>query len=243
MRMSCFRRMLFAPQVLSNPLHIQLPVFIVIGLSSMFAGVCFHRLRRKLPYVGTGMLSLGFLLWGLYLATYPLCEKYSELYSAGLFVAAVLQLFIAVSMIVLVLEEVRYKAEQMYAEIAAVRSEKEELQAKVLTTEEQCRNLYDQVRLSQGVQKAYDELRRTQQTVVQQERLRALGQMASGVAHDINNALCPIVAYSELLLKTLSNLPETDRRQLQIIRRAGEDVPTSCSDCASSTAAVRMPKS
>ena len=215
---------LVAPQVLSDPLYIQLPVFIVIGLSSMFAAACFHRLRHKLPYVGTGMLSLGFLLWGLYLATYPLCQDHSELYSAGLFVAAVLQLFIAVSMIVLVLEEVRYKAELMYAEMAEVRSQKEALQAKVLTTEEECRNLYDQVRLSEGVQKAYEELRRTQQTVVQQERLRALGQMASGVAHDINNALCPIVAYAELLLKTLSDLPETERRQLQSIHRSGEDI-------------------
>jgi signal transduction histidine kinase/ActR/RegA family two-component response regulator len=215
---------LVAPQVLSDPLYVQLPVFIVIGLSSMFAAACFHRLRHKLPYVGTGMLSLGFLLWGLYLATYPLCQEHSELYSAGLFVAAVLQLFIAVSMIVLVLEEVRYKAELMYAEMAEVRSQKDALQAKVLTTEEECRNLYDQVRLSEGVQKAYEELRRTQQTVVQQERLRALGQMASGVAHDINNALCPIVAYAELLLKTLSDLPETERRQLQSIHRSGEDI-------------------
>lgn len=215
---------LVAPQVFSDRMHIQLPVFIVIGLSSMFAGVCFHRLRQKLPYVGAGMLSVGFLLWGLYLGTYPLCQDQSELYSAGLFLAAVLQLFIAVSMIVLVLEEVRYKAEQMYAEIAAVRSEKQALQAKVLTTEEQCRTLFDQVRLSEGVQEAYEELRRTQQVVVQQERLRALGQMASGVAHDINNALCPIVAYSELLYKTLPDLPEKDRRQLQIIHRSAEDI-------------------
>jgi len=212
------------PQVLSDPLQVQLPVFMVIGMSSLFAGVCFHRLRRKLPYVGAGMLSLGFLLWGFYLGTYPLCQGHPELYSAGFFVAAVLQLFIAVSMIVLVLEEVRYKAEQMRAEIEAVRSEKEELQAKVLTTEEQCRSLFDQVRLAAGVQEAYEELRRTQQVVVQQERLRALGQMASGVAHDINNALCPIVAYSELLLQTLPDRSETERRHLQIIHSAGEDI-------------------
>jgi len=212
------------PQVFSNQFEIQLPVFIVIGLSSVFAAVCFHRLRRKLPYVGAGMLSLGFLLWGFYLATYPLCEDNKELYSAGFFVAAVLQLFIAVSMIVLVLEEVRYKAEQMHAEIAAVRSEREALQAKVLTTEEQCRNLYDQVRLAEGVQKAYDELRRTQQVVVQQERLRALGQMASGVAHDINNALCPILAYSELLLNTSKALSDSERRHLESIHCSGGDI-------------------
>jgi signal transduction histidine kinase len=205
-------------------LEMQLPVFILLGLGSVFAGVCFYRLRKKMPFVGAGMLSLGFLLWGLYLTSYPLSQQDDHLKSAGFFVAAVLQLFIAVSMIVLVLEEVRFKNEQVLAEIAAVRSEKEALQVKVLTTEEQCRSLYDQVRLTEGLQKAYEELRRTQQVVVQQERLRALGQMASGVAHDVNNALSPIVAYSELLLNTLPDLQEVPRHYLQTINQAGGDI-------------------
>jgi signal transduction histidine kinase len=158
------------------------------------------------------------------LGSYPLSQQYDNLFSAGFFVAAVLQLFIAVSMIVLVLEEVRYKNEQTIAEIAAVRSEKEALQVKVITTEEQCRSLYDQVRVTEGLQRAYEELRRTQQMVVQQERLRALGQMASGVAHDVNNALSPIVAYSELLLSTLPDLPEASKHYLQTINQAGGDI-------------------
>jgi signal transduction histidine kinase len=213
-----------SPQVLSSRFQIQLPVFVLIGLSSVFAGVCFFRVRKRMPFVGAGMLSLGFLLWGIYLGSYPFSQEYQELYNAGFLIAAVLQLFIAVSMIVLVMEEVRYNAEQMRAEIAEVRSEKEALQVKILTTEEQCRNLYDQVRLTEGVQTAYDELRRTQQVVVQQERLRALGQMASGVAHDVNNALSPIVAYSELLLATQPDLPDTTRQYLQIIHQSGEDI-------------------
>jgi signal transduction histidine kinase/ActR/RegA family two-component response regulator len=211
-----------APKV--RMLEMQVPVFMLLGLGSVFAGVCFFRLRKKMPFVGAGMLSLGFLLWGLYLASYPVSRQDEHLYSAGFFVAAVLQLFIAVSMIVLVLEEVRYKNEQTIAEIAAVRSEKEALQVKVITTEEQCRSLYDQVRVTEGLQRAYEELRRTQQMVVQQERLRALGQMASGVAHDVNNALSPIVAYSELLLSTLPELPETSRHYLQTINQAGGDI-------------------
>jgi signal transduction histidine kinase len=219
-----------SPQVLTTKgevqrsVEMQLPVFILLGLGSVFAGACFFRLRKKMPFVGAGMLALGFLLWGVYLTSYPISQAYENLYSAGFLVAAVLQLFIAVSMIVLVLEEVRYNAEQVLEEIATVRSEKDALQVKVLTTEEQCRNLYDQVRLTEGVQKAYEELRRTQQVVVQQERLRALGQMASGVAHDVNNALSPIVAYSELLLSTLPDLPETARQYLQTINRSGEDI-------------------
>jgi len=213
-----------SPSVLKDPVQVQMPVFILLGLGSMFAGVCFYRARKKMPFVGAGMLSAGFLLWGFYLGSYPLSREYKDLYSAGFFVAAVLQLFIAVSMIVLVLEEVRYKHEQVRAEIEAVRSEKEALQTKVLTTEEECRNLYDQVRLTEGSQKAYDELRRTQQVVVQQERLRALGQMSSGVAHDINNALSPITAYSDLLINTLPDLPKPARQYLQNIRKSAGDI-------------------
>jgi PAS domain S-box-containing protein len=43
------------------------------------------------------------------------------------------------------------------------------------------------------------ELRATQQQVVQQERLRALGEMVTGVAHDFNNALSLILGYAEIL--------------------------------------------
>jgi signal transduction histidine kinase/ActR/RegA family two-component response regulator len=217
----------FIPESLaprSRLLEMQLPVFILLGLSSVFAGVCFFRLRKKMPFVGAGMLSSGFFLWGLYLGSYPLSQQDEHLSSAGFFVAAVLQLFIAVSMIVLVLEEIRYQSEQTMAEIAAVRSEKEALQIKVITTEEQCRSLYNRVRDSDGLQKAYEELRQTQQVVVQQERLRALGQMASGVAHDVNNALSPVVAYADILLLTVPDLPKESRTHLRTIKQAGEDI-------------------
>jgi signal transduction histidine kinase/ActR/RegA family two-component response regulator len=213
-----------SPHEISGLLQVELPVFILLGLSSLFAGVCFFRLRKQKAFVGAGLLSLGFLLWGIYLGSYPFSQQYGNLKSAGFFIAAVLQLFIAVSMIVLVLEEVRYNAERVHAEIAAVRREKEALQVQVISAEEECQNLYNRVRLTEGTQKAYEELRRAQQAVVQQERLRALGQMASGMAHDINNALSPISTYSELLLSTLPNLPEDSRQRLKRINQAAEDV-------------------
>lgn len=50
--------------------------------------------------------------------------------------------------------------------------------------------------LNEALQRAYDDLRASQQQVMQQERLRALGQMASGVAHDINNAISPVTLYA-----------------------------------------------
>jgi PAS domain S-box-containing protein len=47
---------------------------------------------------------------------------------------------------------------------------------------------------------ALQELQTAQQSVVQQERLRALGAMAGGIAHDFNNALAAILGFTELLL-------------------------------------------
>jgi C4-dicarboxylate-specific signal transduction histidine kinase len=66
-----------------------------------------------------------------------------------------------------------------------------------------------QARLHTQLQRAYDELRQTQIAIMQEERLRALGQMASGIAHDINNALCPIVVYADLpAFKRKESLPK-----------------------------------
>ncbi len=49
------------------------------------------------------------------------------------------------------------------------------------------------------VEATLQELRATQDAVVKQERLRALGMMAGGIAHDFNNALTMILGYGELL--------------------------------------------
>jgi signal transduction histidine kinase/ActR/RegA family two-component response regulator len=81
-----------------------------------------------------------------------------------------------------------------------------------------------QAQLYAALKGAYDELRQTQQAVMQQERLSALGQMASGIAHDINNALSPVALYTESLLRTESSLSPHGRESLATIQRAVEDV-------------------
>lgn len=81
-----------------------------------------------------------------------------------------------------------------------------------------------QARLHSQLETAYNELRQTQQAVMQQDRLRALGQMASGIAHDINNALTPVVGFSQMLLERETELTPNGKKQLSYIRTAGEDV-------------------
>lgn len=81
-----------------------------------------------------------------------------------------------------------------------------------------------QAQLYGSLQQAYDELRQSQQAVLQQERLRSLGQMASGIAHDINNAISPIALYTDALLDHEPGLTVRGREYLQTIQRAIGDV-------------------
>ncbi len=69
------------------------------------------------------------------------------------------------------------------------------------------------------------QLRQAQQQLIQQERLSALERMASGVAHDFNNALAKILGFSELLLAWPEQLTDRDRvkKHLQMITCAAQD--------------------
>ncbi len=68
------------------------------------------------------------------------------------------------------------------------------------------------------------ELVETQHQAMRQERLRALGQMASGITHDINNALSPVVGFSDMLLQDSTNLDDHSKKLLQLIRLAALDI-------------------
>ncbi|MEE9524379.1 MAG: response regulator [Thermodesulfovibrionales bacterium] len=67
---------------------------------------------------------------------------------------------------------------------------------------------------------AYESLKSTQDQLVATERLKALGQMAAGVAHDFNNVLCGIMGKTQLLstqLLTSEIDPDTMRSELEKI--------------------------
>ena len=81
-----------------------------------------------------------------------------------------------------------------------------------------------QAQLRQTLEEAFEDLRQTRQAVMQQERLRALGQMASGIAHDINNAISPMALHTQALLETGANLTPRIRGYLEIVRRVTDDV-------------------
>ena len=64
---------------------------------------------------------------------------------------------------------------------------------------------------------AYEALRQTQNQLVQTEKMRALGELAGGMAHEFNNALCGALGFLELTLRH-SELPVPARDHLESAR-------------------------
>jgi GAF domain-containing protein/CheY-like chemotaxis protein len=77
------------------------------------------------------------------------------------------------------------------------------------------------VRLYEERTRAYSELTTAQDQLVRTEKLRALGEMASGVAHDFNNLLASVLGRAQLLLRRVQDPQQ--RQWLQVIERAALD--------------------
>jgi len=70
-----------------------------------------------------------------------------------------------------------------------------------------------------GVESA---LRQSQEAVLQQERLAAVGQLSAGVAHDFNNILCIILGYANMLLDDSESLAPKKVEALKQISTAAQ---------------------
>ncbi len=84
-------------------------------------------------------------------------------------------------------------------------------------------------RLMTELERHIEELRRTQAQLVQSGKLTAVGELAAGVAHEMNNPLTGVLTYSILLKEKLESAPESVRcrfpefpDQLDLIKTAAE---------------------
>ena len=57
----------------------------------------------------------------------------------------------------------------------------------------------ERAKLYEEARQAYENLRRTQEQLLHSEKMAAVGQLISGVAHELNNPLTAILGYSQLL--------------------------------------------
>lgn len=75
----------------------------------------------------------------------------------------------------------------------------------------------ENARLYEDLKAQMLELRQTQEQLVQAAKLAAIGELASNVAHEINNPLTSIMGYAELIKEESDN--ETIMRDLEIIEK------------------------
>lgn len=83
--------------------------------------------------------------------------------------------------------------------------------------DEEHRGCFAVVRDLRGEKKAEEERRAMQKQLAQAEKLSALGEMISGIAHELNNPLTGVMGFSELLLS--SDAPEAITRSVEKIHR------------------------
>jgi two-component system cell cycle sensor histidine kinase/response regulator CckA len=70
-------------------------------------------------------------------------------------------------------------------------------------------------------QRAEDLLRQTEEELRQAKKMQAIGQLAGGLAHDLNNLLTAILGYSDLLLEETAR-DDPRRDSIEEIRKSGE---------------------
>ena len=73
------------------------------------------------------------------------------------------------------------------------------------------------------LQNAFDALRATQSQVVQQEKMASIGQLAAGVAHEINNPIGFVTSNLGTLQKYLGRMAEFLQAQAEIFPRKADD--------------------
>jgi signal transduction histidine kinase len=79
----------------------------------------------------------------------------------------------------------------------------------------------------QKLQKAFDDLRLSQDALVRNEKFRALGQMSAGIAHDLKNILNPLLLYNDLVRDSAGNpdeITDISERIERILNRGLETV-------------------
>jgi two-component system NtrC family sensor kinase len=207
---------------LDKPLEIEVPLFSLIGFASIYTARSFFRYRREHGYIGATLLTLGFLLWGAYMASYPFLENSKDLVSIALFISAVIQLLVAVSMIILVLEEVRTSHQSTLEQLDMRKIEAGVLETKVASTEERYRTLFEQA----GEAIIITDTAELRVLEINHAAERLLGIMAPEASGHTLDAFCPIKSGPQPQTEAEWFKAIRSKRPMNFVRKDGSVVLT-----------------
>lgn len=111
---------------------------------------------------------------------------------------------------------------QMLSARSAVETANRELEDRVRERTAELSQMYESLKTeSEERQRAENERRHLEQKLQRAKKMEAIGTLAGGVAHDLNNILSGVVSYPELLLLSL---PENSplRKPLMTVQRSGQ---------------------
>jgi PAS domain S-box-containing protein len=112
-----------------------------------------------------------------------------------------------------------------YAPLVAPTGEVAGVTGVAINVSERVRQEEEIRRQAEELHAAYEALQRTQAQVLRQERLYALGTMASGIVHNLNNTLTAVLGYTELLLQRSQvwEDPAVVEKYLGLIQRSSKE--------------------
>ncbi|MFH1397779.1 MAG: ATP-binding protein [Candidatus Omnitrophota bacterium] len=81
------------------------------------------------------------------------------------------------------------------------------------------RDITESKRAEDNLKKAYEELKQAQTRLIQSEKMASIGQLAAGVAHEINNPMAFVISNISILDKYLRSLDTVFKRYLDLEKR------------------------
>ena len=103
-------------------------------------------------------------------------------------------------------------------------------------------NAIENARLHQNLQAQFQRLKNTQTQLIQSEKLAAIGELISGIAHELNNPLASIILYAQLMeVKGVDDAVSRDLKQIVTQSRRASNVVHGLLDFARQRPSERTP--